>query len=942
MVDDASREPDGLSPDLRFLAGGGAASRLILGRDWSAHPLGPPAGWSDIFKSNLSTVLNSPESMILAWGRDELSFFFNEAYIPLLGPRLSWAMGAPFRDVWADAWDQARPIIDDAFAGQSQRFTDLPWKLGTDRGSADTWFSFSYSRVLDPQGDVAGLLIYTTETTQRVLGDAALRQSEERLRLVIEGAKDHVIFTTDTAGIIMTWSAGAVAILGWTADEAIGQPAAMIFTPSDRAVGADVQELAGAARDGSAPDERWHLKKDGSQVFLNGSVHPLPTDAQGLARGFIKIARDDTQRWADQQTLRNLNETLEERVAERTAERDRMWNTSPDLMLVIDADGVFRRVNPAWTRVLGYAPEDLLGHHVNEFVVAEDHAKTVEAYEDAAVGGLPRIENRYRHRDGSTRCISWVAASDEQITYATGRDVTEQREREQTLRDTQDFIRLALSAVGGVGVWTFDVASDRFYFDAGIAGLYALDPKDGPGGLPRTEFLANVLPEDQAALRATMSGGLVRPGDLELEYRIRHPDGSVRYVLSRGHTYFDEAGVAIRRTGVGIDTTNRHALQDQLRQSQKLEAVGQLTGGVAHDFNNLLTIIRSSVDFLKREDLPAARRDRYVAAISDTVDRAAKLTNQLLAFARRQPLKPQVFEVCARVRDVSNLIRPLMGGRIAIIVEACDQPCHTEADVSQFETALVNLAVNARDAMQGEGDLTLTVREVRSVPAIRGHTGAAGDFIAVSVSDTGEGIAADATASIFEPFYTTKDVGKGTGLGLSQVFGFTKQSGGEVAVESQVGVGSTFTLYLPRVAPEDSHARSAEPDVTQARTPRTLRVLIVEDNESVGRFADEMLQDLGYRTRLAGNATEALRTIETDPTGFDVVFSDVIMPGMNGVEMAKEMQRRWPDLPVVLTSGYSNILAQQGSHGFELLRKPYSIDELSRTLHQVVAIARPN
>ena len=380
--------------------------------------------------------------------------------------------------------------------------------------------------------------------------------------------------------------------------------------------------------------------------------------------------------------------------------------------------------------------------------------------------------------------------------------------------------------------------------------------------------------------------------------------------------------------------------EEQLRQSQKLEAVGQLTGGVAHDFNNLLTIIRSSVDFLKREDLTSARRSRYVEAISDTVDRAAKLTSQLLAFARRQPLKPQVFDVGARLREVSELIRPLVGARICIEVEVCDKPCHVEADVSQFETALLNLAVNARDAMEGEGRLVFAVREVAAVPAIRGHLGVSGDFLAVSVSDTGRGIEPDQIASIFEPFYTTKEVGKGTGLGLSQVFGFTKQSGGEVDVSSEPLGGAVFTIYLPRATSTAPPNAPAEPTLVAA-TPQGLCVLVVEDNETVGRFADEMLRDLGYRTHLVGNAAEALAALNIGHADFDVVFSDVIMPGMNGVELAREIRRRRPELPVVLTSGYSNVLAQEGAQGFELLRKPYSVAELSQVLSRVAG-PKPN
>ena len=435
---------------------------------------------------------------------------------------------------------------------------------------------------------------------------------------------------------------------------------------------------------------------------------------------------------------------------------------------------------------------------------------------------------------------------------------------------------------------------------------------------------------------------------LDLLYRPLHDDaGAVTGIFVGGYDITERVRAeqalatanATLEERVGEALREREVAEEALRQSQKLEAVGQLTGGVAHDFNNLLTIIRSSVDFLKREDLPAARRSRYVEAISETVERASKLTNQLLAFARRQPLRPEVFDVSARVQTVSDLIRPLMGARITIVVDPCEAPCHTEADVSQFETALVNLAVNARDSMDGEGRLTLAVREVQAVPPVRGHAGASGDFIAVSVSDTGEGIAPDRIDKIFEPFFTTKAVGKGTGLGLSQVFGFTKQSGGEVDVESAPGGGATFTLYLPRVSGPTEKAADAS-ETKASDSPTSLCVLIVEDNITVGRFADEMLRELGHDTRLVGNASEALGVLDARTVEFDVVFSDVIMPGMNGVELAREIRRLRPDLPVVLTSGYSTVLAQEGRHGFDLLRKPYSIEELSRMLRHVVARGR--
>ncbi len=382
----------------------------------------------------------------------------------------------------------------------------------------------------------------------------------------------------------------------------------------------------------------------------------------------------------------------------------------------------------------------------------------------------------------------------------------------------------------------------------------------------------------------------------------------------------------------------KERMQSVLVQSQKMEAVGQLTGGVAHDFNNLLTIIRSSVDFLRREDMPAVRRTRYIEAISQTVDRAAKLTGQLLAFARRQALTPIEFDVAAQVESVADLVRPLVGARIAIEVRAPAAPCFAKADISQFETALLNLAINGRDAMQGEGRLVFTVEAVSDVPAVRGHAGSRGAFVLVTVQDTGCGIAPDKLPNIFEPFFTTKEVGKGTGLGLSQVFGFAKQSGGEVTVDSAPGQGSVFKLYLPQTLGDQPAAISPDPNAHIGPLAHTgLRVLVVEDNDTVGRFAVEMLADLGHAPVRAANAREAIALLGEDAGAFDAVFSDVMMPGMNGLAMAEILREQFTSLPILLTSGYSHVVAQEGAHGFELLQKPYSVEALAQRLEQVVS-----
>jgi signal transduction histidine kinase/ActR/RegA family two-component response regulator len=468
-------------------------------------------------------------------------------------------------------------------------------------------------------------------------------------------------------------------------------------------------------------------------------------------------------------------------------------------------------------------------------------------------------------------------------------------------------------------------------------GIYGVRPQVGD------DFIAVLAgqPEQQAAARAVWDRAFAgeaftiveehgdperkRPS-YELKFTpLRDPGGRIRGAFLYGQDVTDRLR----------DQARLAEAERRLRQSQKLETIGQLTGGIAHDFNNLLTIIRSSVDFLRRRELPEERRRRYIDAISDTVDRAAKLTGQLLAFARRQPLKPEVFDIGTRVAGVAELLRPIVGARIRIETSGPAAPCFVEADIAQFDTALMNLAVNARDAMNGEGTITMAVAADARIPPGRAQS-AARDLVAVSVTDTGAGIPPDQLPRIFEPFFTTKEIGKGTGLGLSQVFGFAEQSGGGVDVVSEVGRGTTVTLYLPRASAAPA-LDAVEDAAHPAAGGRGTCVLVVEDNADVGTFSTQTLEDLGYRTAWARNAEEALALLRDGEQRFDVVFSDVVMPGMSGVELGETIRRLYPGLPVVLTSGYSEVLAEEGRRGFELLQKPYSVESMSRALRKAVA-----
>lgn len=270
---------------------------------------------------------------------------------------------------------------------------------------------------------------------------------------------------------------------------------------------------------------------------------------------------------------------------------------------------------------------------------------------------------------------------------------------------------------------------------------------------------------------------------------------------------------------------------------------------------------------------------------------------------------------------------------MSVALQLPADPCYIDADRSQFDTAIVNMAVNARDAMKNEGQLTIAVETKSGMPAIRAHPATPGEFVAVSLTDSGPGIARENIERIFEPFFTTKGVGEGTGLGLSQVFGFTKQSRGGVIVTSEEGEGATFTMYLPRV--EGAAGDLAEANDRSVALGEGACILVVEDNAEVGMFATQALEELGYKTTWAMDGQKALDELAAEVGRFDVVFTDVMMPGMSGIELGQEVARLYPDLPVLLTSGYSDVLAQSGTHGFELLQKPYSLDTLSRALRKV-------
>jgi PAS domain S-box-containing protein len=643
---------------------------------------------------------------------------------------------------------------------------------------------------------------------------------------------------------------------------------------------------------------------------------------------------------------------LSKELLRESEERFRLIaNSAPVPMWVSRLDRKRAFANQAYVEFLGLEYQQSLDFDWRNILHPDDMERIVG---ESVAGEASRkpfaLEARYRRADGAWRWIRsesqprWGAAGELVGFIGVAHDVTVAKQAELELRSLNETLERRIdertSQLQSILETTnqyqilLDAQGDIVYANAtALAGIRATAADvlgrpfcDSPW-FAGTEGARGIV---LSAFVAAMEGESART-----ELRLQLPAGE-RYFDFAMRPILGQNGPITSILVEAVDITERRLNEEALRQAQKMEAVGQLTGGVAHDFNNLLTIIRSATDFLRRRELPEERRRRYVDAISDTADRASKLTAQLLAFARRQPLLPEVFNVGAKVESVVQLIRPLVGGRIQIDLDLCDPECFANADVAQFETTLVNLAVNARDAMDGEGRLSISIRTVDAIPPIRGNSARRGDFISVAVTDTGTGISPANLDLIFEPFFTTKEIGKGTGLGLSQAFGFAKQSGGEITVKSAVGTGTTFALYLPQA---EAPIHGTRPDAARTEPSaagRGHRILVVEDNEEVGRFSTELLTDLGYTIKWVTNAKDALDVLAKNDLAFDLVFSDVIMPGMNGVELAATVRERFPGLPVVLTSGYSNVLAENADRGFDLIQKPYSVETLSRALRKAI------
>ncbi len=705
---------------------------------------------------------------------------------------------------------------------------------GPGAASGERFLDFIYEPITDDAGHITGIFVEGHDATEAHRAQASLRESEERARRIVEGVKDHSIFTVDANGTIVDWTPGAEAVFGWSSDEARGQSAEILYTSADRKAGVPAREMALARAEGCANEERWHIRRDGTRFFAKGSVRPLH-DADGSIAGFIKIARDETER----------------------------------------------------------------------------------------------------------------------------------RATEATLRETEQRYRLAAKATNDA-IWDWDLATHRVEWNEAVMVLfgYAQDQVELTGDW----WIGNIHPDDRARIDEDIHAVIDGAGDhWTAEYRFRRSDGTFADVFDRGHVFRDDEGRAMRMIGAMLDLTDRKraenelrelnetletrvsertadlmAAQEALRQAQKMEAVGQLTGGLAHDFNNLLTGISGSLEMMQIRIAQGRTADveRYVGAAQGAARRAAALTHRLLAFSRRQTLAPMPTNVNQLVTGMEDLIRRTVGPAVQLETVSSAGLWPSLIDPSQLENAILNLCINARDAMPDGGKITVETCNRWMDDRTAEQRGLdPGQYISLCVSDTGSGMSPDVIAKAFDPFFTTKPIGEGTGLGLSMIYGFAKQSGGSVAIYSEVGDGTMVCVYLPRHM-GDAEAVDVESDtqsVPRAEAGET--VLVVDDEPTVRMLVAEVLTDLGYTAIEAVDGAAGLKIINSD-LRIDLLVTDVGLPGgLNGRQVADAARSVRPDLKVLFITGYAENAVLSHGHlapGMHVLTKPFGMDVLATRIRSLI------
>jgi len=800
--------------------------------------------------------------------------------------------------------------------------------------------------------------------------------ARHHLQQVIENAIDFAIVVMDREGLVTDWNQGARKIFGWSRQEMLGASADRLFTAEDRARDRPREEMRLALAHGQADDERWHARRDGGRFWASGELMPL-RDAHGTHQGYVKILRDRTRQHETGKQLREFKdrfETLLETVETAFAIVEVKFDADDR-----PVDYRFIEANPAFERQAGV---DLQGKWVTEF--APDLERFwFDTYGRVALTGEPANFESYAEAFGrwfDVRAIRVGEPEERQIAIFFN-DVTDRRKAEERLRASEKIARenaervqLALAAGAIIGTWHWDLTTDRVTVDEAFATAFGLNPELGRIGLRLEEVVATVHPDDKAGLVAAIDEAIRRGGAYAHQYRVRRADGRYYWIEANGRVDHAADGTPLSFPGVLLDVEERRAAQaerdrnaaalqalnetleqrvierttelmrteEQLRQAQKMEAVGQLTGGLAHDFNNLLAGISGSLELMQARIRKGqfGELERYIQVAQGATRRAAGLTHRLLAFSRQQTLTPKPTRVDQLVDGIEELVRRTIGPAIALEVVAADDLWPALIDPGQLENALLNLCINARDAMPDGGRITIAATNESLDAATAAAYGLPeGPYLSLCVTDTGTGMPPEVVARVFEPFFTTKPIGQGTGLGLSMIHGFAQQSGGQVRIHSEVGRGTAVRLYMPRHhGGVEGEAVPATPvDAGRALDGQT--VLVVDDEPSVRMLVVEVLEDLGYTALQAQDSVAGLKILQSGAR-IDLLVTDVGLPGgMNGRQMADAARARRPDLKVLFITGYAEhgvLGSGQLEAGMHVLIKPFPVERLGTVIKELI------
>ena len=948
------------------------ASELLEATAWDQTALGAQAQWPRSLKTITQLVMGSSFPMFLVGG-DERTLIYNDAYVAILGDLHPAAFGQPFFEVWPEVRATVEPIIDAALAGTSSYFENLPVELCRSGHPEPAWFTFSYSPISEDGGAVSGALCVCVETTESILKEQRqnfLGKLRERLRFlkdpaaIIQEAQRAVgeqlkvnrvgYGSLDDAERFFTtsdnWTDGTVPNHNGTHDLTLFGPAVHgairrgetlvvhdlapdDLTPPEvqqafRALEIEAGVTVSLVKSGRLVAAMYvHQKQprhwSKAEVAIIEEVAEITWSA--LEQFIAETALLDSQR-----ELSTLNQKLQHDIHKRTAERDRMWQLSRDLQVVVDRRWQMVAVNPAVTPLLGYDVAEVRGTRFDQYLHPDDLRMVSDDIREAAARPIGDFEARIRARDGSWRWFSWSAAPSRGRAYVIGRDVTEDRARQERLeaaeaaRRQADALYRAYFENAPEALFVISVQPDGSFIAEEINSAH-----EAGVGLGRDEVrgkqITEILPPDVAEQVARTYRHVV---DTRTIYQYRESftlQGEQQYWDTSLVPVLDEGGQVSKIIGSSRNITPQIRAEEALRQSQKMEAIGQLTGGVAHDFNNLLTPIVGALDVLHRKGVGSDRERRLIAGATQSAERARTLVQRLLAFARRQPLQPVAVKVPALVSDMGELLASTIGPQTRVVIEVPNELPPAIADPNQLEMALLNLSVNARDAMPRGGTLRISAnRESVGVSESLGLQ--AGNYIKLSVTDTGSGMDKATLERAVEPFFSTKGIGRGTGLGLSMAHGLASQLGGTLQIRSQPGLGTTVELWLPE-SPVEALPSDQEQRLIPALGQGT--ILLVDDEDLVRASTADMLVELGYRVVEAASAEAALRLL-AGGLEFDKLVSDQLMPGMSGTELAREVRELRHETPVLIISGY----AEADSVAPDLVRlpKPFRLDELGAVL----------